>query len=233
MAMYKVIPHKVLFLVIAWLVFGCVSLVNAIDEIVKAEWLRSGQAVSIAWILISLLVMKPVWRWIWKKIPKMNEWVYPDLNGEWDVEMMSNWSIQQQLIKAAANSGEIIDVEKCPVCDLADLLPIKLKADINQSWFKIEIKIWNPRNDSPIRRSDVISADPFGSDGLKPSGLFYFFKQENATANLADDTEFFGAARVEYDQKTNRLHGLFWTARMWDRGMNTAGRIAFNQSNAN
>lgn len=227
--MYKVIPHRILFLIVAWLIVGCVSAVNAVDEIIKAEWLRTGQAVTVGWIIISLFALNPVWRWFWYKFPILNQWIYPDLNGLWDVEMQSNWSIQKQLSLAASGNGNPIDVEKCPDCDLADLLPVSLRAEIKQTWFKIEIKIWNPSGSTPIKRSDVISADPFAADGLKPSGLFYFFKQENRTANLADDTEFYGAARVEYDPSDDCLHGLFWTARMWDRGLNTAGQIKYRR----
>lgn len=29
------------------------------------------------------------WRWIWAKVPDLNRWLYPDLNGEWDASI--NW----------------------------------------------------------------------------------------------------------------------------------------------
>lgn len=32
---------------------------------------------------------------------------------------------------------------------------------------------------------------------------------------------------VEYDPSDDCIHGLFWTARMWDRGLNTAGQIKY------
>jgi hypothetical protein len=218
------------FTIVAWLIFGCVFAVNAIDEAINAEWLRAGQAVTIGWAVISLFALNPIWQFIWRRFPKLADWIYPDLNGMWDVEMRSNWSIQLQLAEGAAGRGNPIDVQQCPECDLADLMLIGLKAEIKQTWFKIEIKIWNPMDDTPIKRSDVISADPFGADGLKSSGLFYFFKQQNQTANLADDTEFYGAARVEFDREEDSLQGLFWTARMWDRGLNTAGQITYRRA---
>ena len=35
------------------------------------------------------------WRWIWMKIPKLNNWVFPDLNGRWDVEIHWNWGTKK------------------------------------------------------------------------------------------------------------------------------------------
>ena len=228
--MYKVIPHKVLFMIIAWLIFGCVLAVNSFNQILNAEWFRPGQAITIAWLIISAFAWNPVWRFFWRVFPKLNHWIFPDLNGAWDVEMASNWSVHRQIADAAAGRAASFDIERCPEDDLAALQAVQLKAEISQTWFNIEIVIWNPRHDTPIKRSDVISADPFGAVGLKPSGLFYFFKQQNDRPRLADETEFYGSARVEYDKDADTLHGLFWTARMWDRALNTAGEITYRRS---
>jgi hypothetical protein len=27
------------------------------------------------------------WRWLWAKVPKLNRWLYPDLNGTWDASI--------------------------------------------------------------------------------------------------------------------------------------------------
>jgi hypothetical protein len=228
--MYKVIPHKVLFMIIAWLIFGCVLAINSVNQMLNTEWFRPTQAVAIGWLIISALVCNPVWRFFWRKFPKLNQWVFPDLNGTWDVEMTSNWSIHRKVADAAAGKSPSFDVEQCPEGDLPALLPVQLKAEISQTWFSIDIMIWNPRSDTPIKRSDVISADPFGAVRLKPSGLFYFFKQQNDRLRLADENEFYGAARVEYSTETETLRGLFWTARMWGRAMNTAGDITYRRS---
>lgn len=227
--MYRVIPHKFLFLAIAWLVVGSVYALNAIEALMNANWFGPAHAVTIGWLVGNLLLWKPAWRWVWRRAPFLNRVVFPDLNGIWDVEMQSNWPIHKQVIDAAAGRGGQLDVLQCPESDLAALQPVMLEAEIDQSWFKIEIVMRNPANNTPIDRSDVISAEPFPADGLKPSGLLYFFKQRNQTQNLADDAEFYGAARVEYDLKSDMLKGCFWTARMWGRAMNTAGLITFRR----
>lgn len=35
------------------------------------------------------------WRWIWMIIPKLNDWVFPDLNGRWAVEIHWNWGAKK------------------------------------------------------------------------------------------------------------------------------------------
>lgn len=34
------------------------------------------------------------WEYIWKKFPKLNDWIFPNLNGKWDVNI--NWSRENQ-----------------------------------------------------------------------------------------------------------------------------------------
>lgn len=31
------------------------------------------------------------WRWLWRKVPKLNRWLYPDLNGKWQVQIQWRW----------------------------------------------------------------------------------------------------------------------------------------------
>lgn len=48
------------------------------------------KGVSVLNILLLLFAIFG-WRHIWKRFPKLGEWVYPDLNGKWDVEIYWNW----------------------------------------------------------------------------------------------------------------------------------------------
>jgi len=52
------------------------------------------------------------WRYIWRWIPKLNDWIFPDLNGTWIVEIRWNWGgrsgqkaarayIKQSLVKTS------------------------------------------------------------------------------------------------------------------------------------
>lgn len=57
-------------------------------------------------IIISILVFS--WRFIWKKIPKLNDWLFPDINGTWNVEIHWNWKQNNGKIKSGLKKGEVI-----------------------------------------------------------------------------------------------------------------------------
>src|SRR3546814_8761011 len=93
--MYRIIPHKLLYTIVAWLILGVYLGVNSIAQWLQAE-LRLSSAITLGWMLISALLLNPVWRWVWKKVPPLGRWIFPDLNGEWDVEIVSNHSRSEE-----------------------------------------------------------------------------------------------------------------------------------------
>ena len=226
--MYRILPKKVVVAAIAWLALG-LYLVGSLIGDLTAHGVKLTAIPALTWIVLNALLWNPVWRWLWKKFPALSRWVFPDLNGEWDVELCSNWPRQLQLLEAAASAERQVDMRKCDVGELAALTPMQLRAEIHQTWWDFEMVLYNPRGDTPIDRSNTVSVDPFPRAGLQPPGICYFYKQQNATDNVSDDNEFYGAARLTYDFKTGRLTGLAWTARMWPRAMNTAGPITFKR----
>ncbi len=226
--MYRILPKKLLVIVIGWLVVSMVMLGQSLGSLLQFE-IKLTAIPALVWFAINALLWNPVWRWLWKKFPKLNELIFPDLNGIWEVELCSNWPRQAQLLDAAASPDKVMDMRRFDESELAPLTPIKLEAEICQTWFGFEMLLYNPRGDTPIDRSDTISVDPFPRAGLRRPGICYFYKQVNATDNIADEAEFYGAARLEYDFKKDQLTGLAWTARMWRQAMNTAGAITFTR----
>lgn len=229
--MYRIFSKKVVVAAVIWLALGLVMLGQSLVDLFKFDF-KFSSIPLLAWLLLNAVLCNPAWRWFWKKVPKLNEWVFPDLNGVWDVELCSNWPRQAQMLDAAASTEHAIDMRRCAEADLAALTPIKLEAEIHQTWFGFDMLLYNPRGDTPIDRSDTISVDPFPRVGLRRPGICYFYKQVNATDNVADEAEFYGAARLEYDFKKDQLIGLAWTARMWRQAMNTAGAITFTRKSA-
>ena len=80
--------------VIAWIAVIYAALValiaiplnmNGLSNITLA--LKGAAALNIVLFLFAAFG----WRYIWKFIPKLNDWIYPDLNGKWDVEIHWNW----------------------------------------------------------------------------------------------------------------------------------------------
>lgn len=210
----------------AWLVFGLVALAGAL--IAWHVELRLFAIPGLSWLLLNVLLWNPIWRFLWKKCPMLEEKIFPDLNGIWDVELCSNWPRQQQLLAASLSPDISLDMLKCPESELSPLKPLFLKAKITQTWWKIEMSMWNPEEDTPIDSSNTIVVEPFRQGGHKRPGICYFYKQINkSTKDVTDDTEFYGSARLLYDPGSKKLKGLAWTARMWTRAINTAGEITF------
>lgn len=227
--MYRILSKKVIFVAFAWLMLGLLWLAHVYEQIAN-QGISATAIPAAAWILLNAILWNPIWRFLWKTFPKLNEWVFPDLNGTWEVELCSNWPRQEQLLDAAASNQLQIDMRHCPDADLAKLTPIVLRAEITQTWWSFEMVMYNPAGNTPIDKSNTISVDPIRKKGLLPPGICYFYKQTNATDNVSDDAEFYGAARLSYDFTTRRLTGLTWTARMWRRAMNTAGTITFTRA---
>jgi len=226
--MYRILPKKLVVFAIVWLALGMLMLGQALGSLLVFKFNLTAVPLLV-WALLNTVLWNPVWRWLWKKFPKLSEWVFPDLNGTWEVELCSNWPRQAQMLEAAASKSRAIDMRYCPEEDLAPLTPIRLEAQIHQTWFGFDMHFYNPKGSTPIDRSDTISVDPFARTGLRCPGICYFYKQVNATDNVADDAEFYGAARLEYDIMKDQLVGLAWTARMWRQAMNTAGSIRFTR----
>ncbi len=42
------------------------------------------------------------WRWLWKKIPILNSFLFPDLNGEWDMTIHWRWNGKGGVAQATA-----------------------------------------------------------------------------------------------------------------------------------
>lgn len=252
-AMYRIFSAKIMVSIAAWFAVGLYFLGQFLNGIAAqgveppgglngwfgatlhaiavggSRSLRSTAIPSLVWLLFCLLFLNPVWRHLWRKFPSLNKLIFPDLNGEWDVELCSNWPRHLQVLEAAQSDTTTFDIRKCDMSELADLSPMMLRAEIYQTWWKIEMRLFNPAANSPIERSDAINVDPLMRDGLRSAGISYFYKQQNRTDQLADDIEFYGAARLEYDAVSDSLQGLFWTARMWRRAMNTGGTIKFSR----
>lgn len=228
--MYKILPKPVLFAAIAWVVLGLIAVLPHANQLLSLD-IKVTSAPYYAWIIFSTIVFKPVWRFFWKRISWLNNY-FPDLNGQWDVELHSNWPRQEQVMHAANKIGDKFDIKQASDSELAPLLPIKLRAEINQNWWSIQMTLRNPAKNTPIDGSDSVLIEPRAADGLVAPMILYIYKQINSTDNVSDDSEFYGAAKLSYDKSLDKLDGVFWTARMWRRAMNTAGTITFTRSNS-
>lgn len=230
--MYKVFEIKSLVVLLVWLTIGVSMVFDLVTDVLGLS-LRMSFIPLAVWGVISTVAFNPVWRFFWKRIPILEKWAFPDLNGFWDVELKTNWSRQEQLMFAAKSKRSSFDILACDEDDLTALGSMHLRAEIYQNWLFIKIRIWNPAKDSPIKESKTSAVIPAKSGTMKAPSLCYFYDQTNETENLKDDVLFEGAACLEYNFETRCMSGTYWTARTWQRAVNTAGRIYYTRRESN
>ncbi|MGH6712983.1 MAG: hypothetical protein ACREEK_29020 [Bradyrhizobium sp.] len=185
--------------------------------------------VALVQLLFTLVFVTPLWRTVWRWLPKLNDWVYPDLNGIWDVELKSNFSRIDALLKSAKGDEHSLDFRSAHESALPPLSVHKMHARITQSWAKIEMEFWNPDGTGPIKDSTTLMVEPFRRSGGR-HGLAYIFDQSNETDVMSDESKFRGAGWIERDRDDeNVFSGRMWTDRKWRFGMNTAGEVRFTR----
>jgi hypothetical protein len=229
--MFKMFPQKFLVASVAWLTILLLAAFDALRPLLMGAGVAvsRGTVVLAVQLIFTLVLLNPVWRFFWRKIPKLNQLIYPDLNGEWDVEVSSNWPRIQAMIAAASGNRPHLDFTNGAESQLPPLATYKMRACITQSWFKMNMTMWNPSGDGPIKESKTLMVEPFRGEGGR-HGLAYIFQQENETDDPGDDRSFRGAAWLTLDRGSTRvLCGRMWSDRAWRRGSNTAANLRFER----
>lgn len=232
--MYKIFPLRSLAYLISLLTLTVFLVIELVTDAFGFE-VRLLAIPGVVWILLLGFAFNPIWRkvWSWSAaipfVPDLNDKVFPDLNGEWDMLLESNWSRQQQILAAAKDGRRSFDIKTCDQTALEPLMQIKLRAEIEQSWWTMKITVTNPQQDTPIKESQTYIVIPRKKREGQPASLCYFYDQTNDTDNQADDPVFSASACISYDHKTDSLEGTFWTARQWRRAINTAGRLTLKR----
>lgn len=229
--MFKMLDPKIFALVVAWLTMlivtgldQAVPLLETLGVTARLSW-----PVFIVQAFVTIIFVTPAWRFFWWLVPPLSRWIYPDLNGHWDVELHTSWPRIDALLKAANHETPALDMRLCNETSLPPLGKIELRAHIRQSWLSMKIEVWDPKDSGPIKESQTLVVEPMrGTHGRH--GLAYIFEQENATDSVSDDSKFTGAARLMQNRdEPHILSGRMWNDRMWRRGMNTAADVRFTK----
>ncbi len=163
------------------------------------------------------------WRILWRLIPALNKWVYPDLNGVWYGATQSNWPVIAK-VRNAAEGNKKIDLSKL---DKVPLLEGQIAMNIEASFFRISIrsKVQSTNGDSYSRlvRASKSSTEP-------KLTLSYIYQQSTPQPAGTDESSHLGAATLEIKVgEPGVIEGQYWTRRKWREGMNTAGLIRLHQ----
>ena len=225
--MYKLFPIKFWITLGVWSGIALASLFSLIElELGKdfSPYLR------FAVFLPYILLIEPVRNYLWKKVPSLNKWIFPDLNGEWDIVVNSNWKILEKLNEAAKTQKMSLNISQLDPRE--QTLTVPARAKITQTWFKFHIMVLAQDESKQTGSSNTLVCTPRKLDtndfGFK---LYYLYEHENvAITSFTDENNFFGACILTVQgEPWDLMKGSYFTNRNWQTGMNTAGTISFSK----
>lgn len=145
--------------------------------------------------------------------------LFPDIDGDYDVEIASNWSLIQ-----AREQG------KPPThTDTGPLLFRKSGAlNIRARLFTIDLHL---TMDDKYLTSDTVVCSVKKEPGEARPSLSYIYRAKVLQPQGTDSSQHFGAARIEIpkQRKITVLEGTYWTDRNWHQARNTAGGITLRR----
>jgi len=140
----------------------------------------------------------------------------PPIDGEWDMELKSNWGIMQKWLGQG---------------DGASLITVPGKVKIKARLFSVKLEFASADGYSESKTISV-SVRPSDQTGLLE--LNYMFINYTQIPVATDTSTHTGAARVFVKESGGELYmeGTYFTDRMWTEGLNTAGLVTFTRSKA-
>lgn len=161
----------------------------------------------------------PPWRLAWR-IPGVQQWLFPDLNGTWRGSTSSNWPS----IKAMLDAYEgVADPRHAGALDLLPLKDDAIEMKITASFFRLRVEA---KLSATNAKSHSVSARVEWNEHLERFELNYVYNQETPSPESTDEWLHPGAAHLVLDMDADRLDGEYWTRRTWRSGLNTAGLIS-------
>lgn len=173
----------------------------------------------LAWLLAGWSGHGAPWRQIYRRLPKLNTWVFPDLNGVWYGTTHSNWSVIKALREAASTGTqkELAGLAREPLQKNA--VAMEIKANL----FRITIKS-KLGGTGGYSKTLFCRAERNREDG--DFSISYLYRQETPEPASTDEGSHDGAATLQIEVGAPMaLRGIYWNRRSWREGSNTAGRI--------
>lgn len=163
------------------------------------------------------------WRVLWRWFPKLNQWLFPDLNGIWVGSISSNWPIIKRMSDAASSEKIYSDSE----FNTLELTEQKIVMEIKETLFSVSIyaEIASTGNSS-----HSITATARNNPVSGELQILYIYCQDTIYPGETDESSHLGAGELNFQHENLTISdGYYWTRRMWQRGFNTAGRISIEK----
>lgn len=150
---------------------------------------KSTALVTFAVGTVFVFIANFTWRWLWRRVPGLNRWLFPDLNGTWTGTLQSTW----------------VDPGTSQM-----LSPIPTTVTIRQTLFDVSVKMQTGESSSYSTR--VISQAEPKADRYR---LWYPYKNRPAAKVQYRSSPHEGVAWLEIAVADNpdKLTGQYFTAR--------------------
>ncbi len=229
--MYKLLPWRcsgsVLAVVVALAVYA--DEFEVLTDIVLPNHLVV-RYLPLILITVLVVIFGPTgrwapWRWIWRLLPFLNRFVFPDLNGVWLGDTRSNWPTIKKMLDAAQADHGITQSELYATPEQADALAVEIKASLFKVQITAGLSNTNGRSHSFIVRPR--------KDAQGNVHLTYVYAQDTPNPVSTDVETHLGAADLEFElDDLEGAEGVYWTRRNWKTGFNTAGRLELRRIKA-
>ena len=171
-------------------------------------------AVTIGAGVFWVLGQTPLFVWLCRA-PVVRKFL-PPIDGEWDMQLKSNWGIMQKWLGLG---------------DGTSLITVPGKVRIKARLFSVNMEFASADGYSESKTISV-SVRPSDQTGLLE--LNYMFVNYTQIPVAIDTNMHTGAARVFVKESGDELfmEGTYFTDRKWTEGLNTAGQVTFRRSRA-
>jgi len=155
------------------------------------EWWQVPRAINmtaLAVVLILGLAAQVLWRPLWRLMPGLNRWVFPDLNGTWQGQLHTTWVDP----KTGKGSG-----------------PIGATVIIRMGWFDVSVRMQTVKMQSFSNR--VFLEREKGTNIFR---VWYGYGHEPTAASQPGNPPHDGMAYLEFDTANpDKLRGQYYTSR--------------------
>jgi hypothetical protein len=226
--MYQALGIKRLISVLATI--GCLCLIGLLLYAPPDSpfgWFRhiSTAATSTA-IIIGLLGNKWVFCKLWR-LKLVEHFIFPFIAGEWVGTISSNWPVVSAMM-AAYNEPEGPKSHRELHIDQIGTTEKEIRVQFDADFFQISMRL---DTDDGYSASYSVFAKPIRKAELGRPRLYYMYRNETQSPEITDSSEHLGAAYLEVYESAKGLSlgGIYWTARNWPKGLNTAGQISLRR----
>ncbi|AUF96924.1 hypothetical protein CXQ80_14290 [Pseudomonas sp. 02C 26] len=171
-------------------------------------------AVTIGAGVFWVLGQSPLFAWLCRA-PLICKYL-PPIEGDWDMQLKSNWGIKQKWLGQG---------------DGTSLISVPGKVKITARLFSVKMEFTSANGYSESKTISV-SVRPSDQTGLLE--LNYMFINYTQIPVATDTNTHTGAGRVFVKESDGELYmeGTYFTDRKWTEGLNTAGQVTLTKAKA-